>query len=134
MTDNQQITIITKKVPIEQIQNVAKELFGIMAKAVVDVEQEIIAVGGEFHADAEKILLENGSNQANLWGINLYPFTEKINDFIEYHSLINLRPNQDNRSMMVENSLLRENIKNTVFKLIKIDDQKISPDSKSRKI
>ena len=60
-----------------------------MCKAVVDIERNVCAVDAELHADLESLLLENGSLQENLWGVNLYPLKQKF-DFIEYTSLINI--------------------------------------------
>jgi hypothetical protein len=69
-----------------------------MVKAVVDIERELIAIDGDMHADLEKMLLENGSQQRDLWGINLYPENERI----EFDSLINIRPRQNNKSRGIE--------------------------------
>jgi hypothetical protein len=88
-----------------------------MVKAVVDIEKEIMAIGGEMHYDEEQILLQNDSKQENLWGINLY--VEMIgDDFIEYDSMINIRPRQNNRSRNVEDFEVRKNIERVVEKLI----------------
>ena len=88
-----------------------------MVKAVVDLEKGIMAIGGEMHADEEALLLENGSKQVDLWGINLYP-DRSGDDFIEYDSLINIRPSQGNRSMNVENYHTLEQIKKIIYSLI----------------
>ncbi len=50
------------KTPITKVLlfEIAKNQFGDMVKAVVDAEQEIMAVGGELHADEEALLLEEG--------------------------------------------------------------------------
>jgi hypothetical protein len=74
-----------------------QEIFGSMIKAVVDVKRKIMAVGTELLADKEAFLLKNGSEQKNLWGINLYS-ENAGDDFIEFDSMINLRPAQGNRS------------------------------------
>ena len=75
----------------------AAELFGDMVKGVVDVEREVVALEGELHADLEALLMEQGSNQKNLWGINLYP--DLTGDgFLEFDSLINLRPSRETRA------------------------------------
>jgi len=109
--------IITEKITLDELRKVAQERFGEMVKAVVDIEKGIMAIGGELHADEEAMLLENGSQQENLWGINIYP--EKIeNEFIEYDSMINLRPRQNNRSRGVEDPEIRNKINNIVNDLI----------------
>ena len=88
-----------------------------MIKAVVDIHNGIIALDAELHADLENTLLHEGSEQENLWGINLFLEKEK-KDWIDYTALINIRPSMDNRSMDVENPELRQKIANIVYRLI----------------
>ncbi|OGX18641.1 MAG: hypothetical protein A3K83_04930, partial [Omnitrophica WOR_2 bacterium RBG_13_44_8b] len=83
--------------------------FGNLVKAVVDIEKGVMAVGGELHSDEEALLLEKGSRQRDLWGINLYPELQG-DKFIEFDSLINLRPVQNNRSRRVEDAGIRQKI------------------------
>lgn len=111
------IKIIEQPITKIGLAALAKERFGDMVKAVVDVERGIMAVGGELHADEEALLLEQGSKQQNLWGINLYP--DKSGDaFIEFDSMINIRPSQNNRSRGVEDSEARKEIFEIVKKLV----------------
>ena len=91
--------------------------FGNFVKAVVDIEKKIMAIGGELHADEETLLLEEGSKQPELWGINLYPELQG-DDFIEFDSVINLRPAQGNRTRAVDDAQIREKIKEIVNSLI----------------
>jgi hypothetical protein len=91
--------------------------FGDMIKAVVDVKQCILGLDAELHADIEKELLAQGSMQADLWGINLYPEMED-EDFIEFDSLINIRPYQGNRSREVQDPAVRKQIIDVVNSLI----------------
>lgn len=91
----------------------AKDLFGNMVKAVVDIDKKIMAVDGELHADEEALLLEHGSKQENLWGINIYPDMLE-NEWIEFDSMINLRPGQDNRTRGVDNPDIRQKIREIV--------------------
>ena len=109
--------IITEKLTMNELQQMAAGLFGNMVKAVVDVEKEIIAVDAELNADLEALLLENGSAQKNLWGINFYPELQG-NDFVEFDSMINIRPSQNNRSRGVESDELRNQILAIVAKRI----------------
>ena len=95
---------------------IAKETFEVMVKAVVDVEKRIMAVGGELHADANAVLLEQGSRPQDLWGINLYP--GKSSDWIEYIALINLKPAVGNRSMQIKDPALCKRIEEIVNSLI----------------
>ena len=103
------IKIITEKISRSELLQMAKEGFGDMVKAVVDVKRRIIAVGGELHADAEAVLLENGSKQENLWGINIYP-EKTAEERIEFTSLINIRPSIGNRSMDIQDSHIVDTI------------------------
>ncbi|NOY50094.1 MAG: hypothetical protein GXO88_05990 [Chlorobi bacterium] len=90
--------------------------FGELVKAVVDVEKGVMVVDAELHADEEKTLIEIGSKQENLWGINLYPDDE--DDFIEFDSMINLRPSWGNSSRGVDDKDVKESIINIVEQLV----------------
>lgn len=109
--------IIEEDVSLGELQNMAKETFGNMVKAVVDVEKQVMAVDAELHADLEALLLENGSEQKNLWGINIYPELAG-DDFVEFDSMINLRPSQGNQSRGVEDASVRAKIITIVNKLL----------------
>ncbi len=100
----------------------AQETYKEMIKAVADVERRLLAVGGDLHADAEAVLLEEGSRQEDLWGINLYP-QKPDRDRIEYTSLINIKPRQNHRAMEIRDPVLREKIR-------KIVDQRVVWDPK----
>jgi len=96
----------------------ADEEFGDLVKAVVDVERGVMAVGGELHADEETVLTEKeGSGREHTWGINIYPKKSEP-EWIEFDSMINLKPHYGNRSRDVENPKIKEKIKNVVKKLI----------------
>jgi len=95
----------------------APRMFGNLVKAVVDVEKRIMAVDAEMHADEEQALMENGSVQKDLWGINIYPDIKNDN-WIEFDSMINLRPSQNNRSRGIESEEIRKKIIDIVDKLI----------------
>lgn len=110
--------ILKQETKREDLKNAENILEGRMIKAVVDVGREIIGVDAEMHADIEQMLLANGSNQDALWGINLW-FEEKGDDFVEFDSMINIRPRQGNRSRDVENPETREKIREVVAKWIK---------------
>ena len=110
----------TVSTPIElsELKKIAGRLFGNMVKAVVDIEAETLAVDAELHSDLEAFLLENGSKQKNLWGINLYPDLSG-NDFVEFDSMINVRPSQGNMSRGVESKPIQKKIIEIVDKKIK---------------
>ena len=110
--------ILEEEIERGELKSAENVLDGGMVKAVVDIEKEIIGVDAEMHADIEQMLLANGSNQDALWGINLW-FEDDDDDFVEFDSMINIRPRQGNRSRDVENPETREKIKAVVAKWIK---------------
>lgn len=101
--------IITDAVAISELKHMAKNMFGNMVKAVVDVDRGILAVDGELHADLEALLLNKGSRHKDVWGINLYP---ELNgdDFIEFSSMINVRPAQDNMCLGIKSEEVRRKV------------------------
>ncbi|TAL51059.1 hypothetical protein EPN81_01015 [Patescibacteria group bacterium] len=108
-------TIIT----LAELSVLANERFGDLVKAVVNVKNGSMVVGCELHVDAEQLLLQKGARQQDLWGINLYPDAfEDLERFVEFDSMINLRPGQGNRSRGVEDPNIRE-------KILKIVRQKV---------
>ena len=88
-----------------------------MVKAVVDLDRNVMAIGAELHSDEEAALLEDGSSQQALWGINLYP-AEDGDGFVEFDSMINIRPSQGNRSRGVDSESIREHIRRVVRQLV----------------
>lgn len=114
MTD---IVLIDTPITRTRLKEIAQQRFGDLVKGVIDIEKGIMALGGELHADEEAFLLEKGSRQANLWGINLYPDLN-IPEMIEFDSMINLRPSQGNRTRGVESEETRNKISEVVSKLL----------------
>jgi len=112
------IEIITEKIVLEELKKKLGAEFNELIKGVVDIEKGIAAVGGELHSDANEVLLENGSAQKDVWGINIYCERQGKEDFIEYVSLINIRPLENNRSMEIQSPRIREKIKKIIDKLI----------------
>ncbi len=104
-----EIRVVKNPISLEELRAIAKERFGDMAKAAVDIERGIMAIGGELHADEEAILLDQGSKQSDLWGINIY-VNEPRESWIEFDSMINIRPSQNNRSRNVEDEGTRQKI------------------------
>jgi len=109
--------IIKDKIPLAGLKKMASEMFGDLVKAVVDIEKEVMAVDGELHSDEEALLLEKGSNQKDLWGINVYPEIEG-EDWIEFDSMINLRPSAGNRGRGVDDPKIQKKIIKIVGKLV----------------
>jgi len=111
------ITIVRDPISLSELKERAKNLFSNLVKAVVDVEQGVMTIDGELHADEEAILLEDGSQQQHLWGINIYPDLPK-DQMIEFDSMINLRPSQGNMSRGIDDPAIRQKITQIVFTLI----------------
>lgn len=113
------IRLIESIISKANLKKIAAERFGDMVKAVVDLERGVMAIGGELHADEEAYLLERGSEQTQLWGINLYP-EKNLPDLVEFDSMINIRPSQGNRSRDIEDQAVREKIVAVVTKLVSV--------------
>ena len=110
--------IVTETLTLNELKQMASERFGDLVKAVADIDRELLAVDAELHSDLEALLLENGSEQKNLWGINLYPEMQG-DDFVEFDSMINMRPSRGNRSRGVEDEETRKKIVSIVAKRIR---------------
>lgn len=104
------VHVITDPISREELRSIAAERFGDLVKAVVDIERRVMAIGGELHADEEQVLLDQGSRQEDLWGINFYPDADG-DAFLEFDSMINLRPSQGNRSRGIDDAEVRERVR-----------------------
>lgn len=105
-------------ISLEELKKMAEIMFGSLVKAVVDIEQEIMVIDAVLHADQEEYLLEQGSLQNNLWGINLHPDAFGTDKFIEFDSMINLRPGSGNKSRGVDDPQIQKRIRTIVAKRI----------------
>ena len=114
---NEEIVISSDKISLSDIIGLSKKRFGDMVKAVVDIETRVVAFGGELHADEEQVLLDRGSKQNDLWGINIYHELPR-DQWIEFDSMINIRPSQRNLSRGVEDEEVRRVIVDIVNKMI----------------
>jgi len=103
-------------ISVKELATMASSMYGNLVKAVVDLEQRLLVVDAEMHVDEEQFLLEHGSTQENLWGINLYPGRFGTDEFVEFDSMVNIRPRQKNMSRSVED----ENIKKAILDLVKV--------------
>jgi hypothetical protein len=112
-----EIVLVDTRITKAQLKEMGELQFGSYAKAVVDVNKAIMAVGGDFHADEEAFLLDLGSNQKDLWGINLH-FDLQLPGMVEFDSIINIRPSQGNPSRGVVEAALRERIVQVVAGLV----------------
>ncbi len=109
--------IIDHAITKADLERMAQGMFGDLVKAVVDVRRGVMAVDAELHSDEEALLLEDGSAQTDLWGINIYPELAAA-EMIEFDSMINIRPSQGNRSRGVEDPLIRDRILTVVRSLV----------------
>jgi hypothetical protein len=116
------IVVVATRIDPEVLARLVDHFFEDMVKYVVDVERRVAAVGGELHADAEEVLLDDGSTLSDLWGANYYPGRGE-EDCIEYTSLINIRPSQGNRSMEIQNEDTRQLVRELTFFLIGRGDE-----------
>ena len=101
--------VVKENISIDELKEMSSKMFGNLVKAVVDVEKNTLVVDAELHSDQEAFLIESGSNQKNLWGINIYPDLSN-EERIEFDSMINLRPSQGNSSRGVEDEEIQKKI------------------------
>ncbi|MCD4775093.1 MAG: DUF5674 family protein [Candidatus Aegiribacteria sp.] len=102
---------------MDSLRQIATERFGDMIKTVVDLTRGIMIIDADLHSDEEAELLATGSKQQDLWGINLYPELSPV-DWLEFDSMINLRPSFGNRSRNVDDPSIRERIRDVVDRLV----------------
>ena len=107
------INLIQERATKEQLEEML-EILSSYIKLAVDIERGILAGGGELHADCEAVLLENGSKPVDIWGADWYPLTQDVG----YESLINIRPRQNNRSMEIQDPVIREQVAQIVQQLL----------------
>lgn len=110
--------IIRERTAREKLLEHARATYGDMVKVVVDITLGIMTVGGNMHADGEALLLDDGSNQDDLWGANVYVEPMANGAHIEYSSLINIRPRQGNRDMELQDPAIRAKVKDVIGKLV----------------
>lgn len=114
-----EMKIIKDLISRAELKRLASEQFGNVIKVVVDVEQEIMAIGGELHVDMEVLLVENeNSKREDTWGVNLYP-DETEENFVEFDSMINLKPIQNNLTRNVEDKGIQKKIKEIINRIVK---------------
>lgn len=96
--------IITKSEPFtkEEIEKL-KEQFEFYIKTVIDIEKKVCSAGCDRHFESEKLLLEQGSKQDDLWGGGIDVETKSI----DFNSFINIRPTQNNTSNEIQSEEIR---------------------------
>jgi len=107
------IYILQDKPTSEQVVEMLQE-YETMIKIVVDIRRRVLAGGGEMHSDCESVLLDDGSEQDDLWGANWYPAGQEI----IFESLINIRPRLGNRSILIQNEELRQQIESVTLEIL----------------
>ncbi|MBI2025362.1 hypothetical protein HYT04_01045 [Candidatus Kaiserbacteria bacterium] len=111
--------IVKDGITREELRALAHEQYGDIIKAVVDVERGIMGVGGELHVDIQSLLIEKEHSRGDTtWGINLY-LDKTGGEFIEFDSMVNLKPALGNKTRAVESVEVQEKIKEIVRRLIK---------------
>ncbi len=109
---------IVDTISVAELQEMAQKMYGTLVKADVDIAKKLLLVDMEMHADGEAHLLESGSLQNNLWGINLHPDKFGSDDFIEFDSMINIRPRQNNPTRDVLDKNIRRQIRDVVSGIV----------------
>ena len=110
--------IVREQISLADVRVLAESGFGDMVKACVDLGRELLAIGGELHSDEEALLLDDGSAQSDIWGINIYP-EESGDGWIEFDSMINVRPARGNRSRGVDDVSIQARIRRVVEGLVR---------------
>ncbi len=105
-------------ISMDELRVLAEQRFGDMVKGVVDLRRGLMLLDAEMHADQEAELVAGGSVQEDLWGINLYPGLPEA-DWIEFDSMINLRPSFGNRSRGVDDQETRAKVEALVRRLVR---------------
>jgi len=107
------VHIIIQQAMPEQIAEML-EVYSSMIKLAVDIRRNILAGGGEMHADCEKVLLDNGSEQDDIWGANWYPDEQRV----EYEAIINIRPHLANRGIVIQSEEVRRRVSEVTLALL----------------
>jgi len=117
MSEAPGIVIVRERIDAAELARLVLLYFEDMVKYVVDVERDVVGLGGEMHADAEQLLLEDGSRQVDLWGANYYP-GRGPDGCVEYTALINVRPAAENRSMEIQDPAVRDRVRDLTSALV----------------
>lgn len=105
-------------ITLNELRAMADKMYGTLVKADVDIAKKLVVVDMDMHADGEAYLLEQGSAQVDLWGINIHPDKYGTDDFIEFDSMINIRPRQDNPSRDVLSEEVRSRIRELIAEIV----------------
>lgn len=111
------ILIIRQPATSDQLAQMGEAFNESLIKLAVDVDREILAGGGELHADCEAALLVDGSQQVYVWGADWYPQERQVG----FESLINIRPGQQNFSLELQDPALRAQVETIVRWLLEVE-------------
>ena len=109
---------IINKISLKELREMAEKMYGNLVKADVDVAKKIVIIDMGMHADGEAELLKQGSQQKDIWGINLHLDDFGTEDFIEFDSMINIRPRQNNPSKDVLVPEIRSQIAEIISEVV----------------
>lgn len=101
---------VVDKISLAELKEMAEKMFGELVKADIDVAKSIVIVDMPMHYDGEQELLSKGSKQLDIWGVNLHPDDFGADNFIEFDSMINIKPSQGNASKDVLDPAVKQKI------------------------
>jgi hypothetical protein len=107
------IYILRDKATSAQVAEMLKE-YESMIKIVVDIRRRNLAAGGEMPSDCESVLIDDGSEQDDLWGANWYPAEQRI----AFESLINIRPRLGNRNILIQDAGIRKEVESITREIL----------------
>ncbi len=110
--------LVDKKITLAELKEMSKKMYGDLVKVVVDSEKRIMVVDAHFHADQEQYFLEEGSDQKNLWGINLFPDSYGTDQWLVFDSMINLRPSWGNRTRGIDDQQMQKIVREIIASLV----------------
>ena len=111
------IKILDHKIDLEEVKKLADFWYGTMIKGTVDIELGRVALGGDYHIESSEILTNSGSKFENVWGFNIR-FEENSNGVLEFDSMVNIKPNLDNRSRNIINEEVIKKAAEIIHKFI----------------
>ncbi|KKR79331.1 MAG: hypothetical protein UU24_C0011G0011 [Candidatus Nomurabacteria bacterium GW2011_GWA2_40_9] len=112
-----EIKILENKISIDEVKKLAEFWYGSMIKGAVDVEGERVALGGDYHIEDSEVLTDSGSKFENVWGFNIR-FEENLEGVLEFDSMVNIKPNLENKSRGVENPEIVKKATEIIYKFI----------------
>ena len=109
---------IVDKISVKELKEMAQKMDGNLVKADVDVVKKLVVIDMPMHFEGEQMLLQKGSRQEDLWGINLFPQKFGSDEFIMYESMINIKVHHNNPSMSVKSKEIKTRIRSIVDEVV----------------